>query len=138
MSLFKIDFVSAYLNTPMPVEVIHKWVLLNKMVSAELVKRDPEKWSRFLRPDGRILVEMLKLAYGYREAAHYWGVALHDMMQKAGFSVAKKDERVYTKREGVHVLHTGVIVDDCCGASTSIDMVKSFVTLCEETFKECT
>jgi hypothetical protein len=50
--VWKIDFVAAYLNTPMPEELKHKWVLLDKLVSKRLVERFPDKWKRYLRSDG--------------------------------------------------------------------------------------
>ena len=46
----KIDFVAAYLNTKMPPEVRHRWLLLDRSVSSLLCERNPEYWlSVFLK-----------------------------------------------------------------------------------------
>jgi hypothetical protein len=56
------------------------------------MEREPDKWRVFLRSDGRILVHMNKLAYGYREAAHYCNKILIEMFIKGGWTVSKKDK----------------------------------------------
>ena len=90
--VFKIDFVAAYLNTDMPTEVKHKWLKLDRSVSTLLCERDGDYWRQFLMADGRILVQMDKLLYGYKEAAHYWWEALHAMFLSGGFEQCGSDE----------------------------------------------
>ena len=136
--LFKVDFVAAFLNTPMPPEVLHRWIRLNRMVSKALIERDPAKWLPYLCSDGTIVVEMLKLNYGYREAGHYWGVILDAMFIEHGYMPCPNDPRVYTKRVDASVIHIGVTVDDCGGASDSKQLVEEFIAICSNTFQECT
>ena len=136
--LFKVDFVAAFLNTPMPPEVLHRWIRLNRMVSKALIERDPAKWAPYLCSDGSIVVEMLKLNYGYREAGHYWGVILDTMFTEHGYEPCPNDPRVYTKRVGSSVIHIGVTVDDCAGASDSRQLIEEFIAVCRNTFQECT
>jgi hypothetical protein len=138
--VWKIDFVAAYLNTDMPKELKHRWVLLDKVVSARLVERNPEKWSPFLRSDGKILVEALKLFYGYREAAHYWNKILIAMFVKDGWTPLGKDKCVLKKLcKGDKYAMTSIVVDDLtCIAPFGSGVKEAMYKLCIDTFKEIT
>ena len=76
MDIFKIDITAAYLNTPMHDDVKHKWLMLDKDVASMLMSMDADYWKGFLRKDGKILVELDKIMYGYKEAAHWWNKTL--------------------------------------------------------------
>lgn len=139
LKVIKIDFTGAYLNTPMPNDVKHRWLLLDKHVSAELVRRDAAYWKPFLRKDGRILVEMLKLIYGYREAAHYWNQILLAMFVSDGYTVHPNDPCVVFKREGDNEVYIAITVDDCTTAiSRDGPWENKLHTLCQKTFGEFT
>ena len=64
LEVFKIDITSAYLNTPMNDVVTHKWLLLDKDLASDLMY--------YLRRDGKILVKLDKIMYGFKEAAYWW------------------------------------------------------------------
>jgi hypothetical protein len=113
LELMKIDVKSAFLNTPMPNDVIHRWVLLDRTTSNYLVRKNPEKWTPFLNEKGRILVELLKLMYGYKEAAHYWHKYLFNMFKKYDYKVCIKDQCVVVKHLDKAVVMCAVTIDDC-------------------------
>lgn len=100
LNVVKVYFVGAYLNTPVPEDVKHRWLGLDRDASRRLVDRSKDKWSPFLMADGRILVEMQKLLYGYKEAAHYWNEILLQMFVDAGFSVHNYDSCVVFMKRG--------------------------------------
>ena len=70
------DITSAYLNTPMNDNVKHKWLMLDKDVASVLIPMDANYWKQFLRKDGKILVKLDKIMYGFKEAAYWWNVEL--------------------------------------------------------------
>jgi hypothetical protein len=111
--VFKVDVSNAYMNTPMPESVKHKWVVLDQDVVAILLELDSAYWSRFLRSDGKILVRMKKLMYGYKEAAHYWNKTLMGVFFTAGYKQCAKDHCVLLRREGELTAIVCTVVDDC-------------------------
>ena len=76
LEIYKIDITAAYLNTPMNDDVKHKWLMLDKDVAAVLMSMDQNYWKTYLRRDGKILVKLDKIMYGYKEAAYWWNVTL--------------------------------------------------------------
>ena len=65
LKVFKIDITSAFLNTPMNEDVKHKRLMLDKNVASVLLSMDNEYWRPFLRRDGKILVKLDKIMYGF-------------------------------------------------------------------------
>jgi hypothetical protein len=118
MRLMKIDVKSAFLNTPMPDSVVHKWVLLDRTTTKYLVKMNPIKWEPYVNDKGRVLVEMKKLMYGYKEAAHYWHKCLFGVFRQNGYYISAKDQCVAYKRSNSDVVIIAVTVDDCFIAYT--------------------
>jgi hypothetical protein len=120
LEVFKMDVVSAYLNTPMTDEIKHKWILLPRTVARRLVERDPDTWRPFLRLDGKILVQMDKVMYGYKEAAIRWFLTFGDMFDEARYSRMPKDPCFLYKfgKSPSDMLLLGLSVDDSFGAST--------------------
>ena len=76
LEIFKIEISSAFLNTPVNDDVDHRWLLLDKDVASVLMSMDSEYWKGFLRRDGKILVKLDKIMYGFKEAAFWWNVML--------------------------------------------------------------
>jgi hypothetical protein len=76
--IFTVDVTGAYLNMPMPVDVKHKWMKLDKDVVDMLIELDRKSYLPYVRTDGTIVVHNEKLMFGYQEAAHYW----YDEMDK--------------------------------------------------------
>ena len=137
LPLVKIDFVAAYLNTPMPDEVKHKWIRLDKWVSKRLVQRDSDKWSKYVDSDGRILVEMQRLLYGYKEAAHYWNKVLLTMYIKAGYRQLTKDKCVVVYTSDA-VISVGAITVDDCLHSIHTKELERLLGIMHQTFGEVT
>jgi hypothetical protein len=138
--VFKIDFVAAYLNTHMPEEVAHKWMLLDPIVSSRLMERDPDYWSKYYRKsDKRILVRLLKLIYGYREAAFYWNQILMKMFTNAGWKVNPKDKCLVSYKSEKGMCLVAITVDDCtCIAPFNSGLKEMLLSLCRDTFQEIT
>jgi hypothetical protein len=120
LEVFKFDVVTAYLNTVMPEEVLQKWLLLPKHVSARLVERDTARYGKFKRRDGKILVQMNKLTYGYKEAALGWYRTFMELFDNYKYERMPKDSCFLFKtgkREG-DILLAAICVDDGFGAAT--------------------
>jgi hypothetical protein len=49
--VFTIDIIGAYLNTPMPEDVKHKWMKLDKDVVAMLLESDRERYKEYVRAE---------------------------------------------------------------------------------------
>ena len=118
LELFKIDITAAYLNTPMNDDVKHKWLMLDKDVASVLMSMDPDYWKNYLRRDGKILVELDKIMYGFKQAAHYWNKTLVKVFLDNGYRQMSKDQCVMVKVEGGKVSYCAITVDDCFFAIT--------------------
>jgi hypothetical protein len=139
LEIFILDFVSAYLNTSMPESVKHRWLRLGKEVSKRLVEREPEIWIPFLNPDGTIVVEMNKLIYGYREAAHFWNKILIEMFVGNGWEISPKDPCFLYKQSASWVQMVAITVDDCTfGVSRGFNLKQEIVCMCEKYFEAVT
>jgi hypothetical protein len=102
------------MNTVMPTDgVKHKWVLLDRDVSEILVAANPSRWAEFVRQDGKILVQMDKLMYGFKEAACYWNKTLIAAFIRGGYTRLHKDNCVLVKRDAARVSMVAITVDDC-------------------------
>ncbi len=104
LEIFKIDITSAYLNTPMNDDVEHKWLLLDKDVASVLISMDADYWRTYLRRDGKILVRLDKIMYGFKEAAYWWNVTLVKTFLANGYRQMNKDKCVLMKSEGNKVV----------------------------------
>ena len=71
-----------------------------KDVASVLVSMDPNYWKEFLRKDGKILVELDKIMYGFKEAAYWWNVTLVKTFLANGYRQMNKDKCVLMKSEG--------------------------------------
>ena len=99
LEIYKIDITAAYLNTPMNDDVKHKWLMLDEDVAAVLMSMDQNYWKNYLRRDGKILVKLDKIMYGYKEAAYWWNVNLIKVFVNNGYRQMNKDKCVLVKRE---------------------------------------
>jgi len=124
LEVFKADISSAYMNTIITDDVKHRWVLLDRDVVKLLLEIKPGYWKRYVRKDGKILVQMDKLMYGFKEAAHYWNKTLIDVFLRAGYTQCFKDSCVLWKREGDLISFCGITVDDCLFVTTKDDTWK--------------
>ena len=140
LEVFKIDFESAFLNTPMPDEVKYKWLYLDKYAAERFVALQPEKFAGFQEPKGSMLVEMKKLGYGWTEASHYWNKVLDRMFTEGGgYKSLSKDRAAYVKRRDNAICMIGVIVDDLnCAATRGSGLKEELLKLCRDTFTSIT
>ena len=65
--------------------VKHKWLMLDKDVASVLLSMDNNYWEEYLRNDGRILVRLDKIMYGFKEAAFWWNVMLTKVFVENGY-----------------------------------------------------
>ena len=116
--MFKIDITAAYLNTPMNDDVKHKWLMLDKDVAKVLMSMVGEYWKTYLHRDGKILVKLDKIMYGFKEAAYWRNVTLTKIFLENGYQQKSKDKCVFVKFEHNQILYCAVTVDDCFFAAT--------------------
>ena len=64
---------------------------------------DADYWKTFLRRDGKILVELDKIMYGFKEAAYWWNKTLVKVFLENGYRQMGKDQCVLVKTEGSKV-----------------------------------
>ena len=121
LDIFKVDVSAAYMNTPMNDEVKHRWVHLDRDVVRILLKLNRAYYEEFVQEDGTMIVEMDKLMYGFREAAHFWNIELIKVFVAAGYTQCKKDKCVLVKRHEGKLSICGITVDDCLFAATRDD-----------------
>ena len=98
MEVFKIDITSAFLNTPTNEDVKHKWLMLDKDVASVLLSMDNDNWRPFLRRDGKILVKLDKIMYGFKEAAYWRNVMPIKVFLDGGYQQMAKNKCVLVKR----------------------------------------
>ena len=77
--------------------------MLDKDVAAVLMSMDADYWKTFLRRDGKILVELDKIMYGFKEAAYWWNKTLVKVFLENGYRQMGKDQCVLVKTEGSKV-----------------------------------
>ena len=78
--------------------VKHKWLMLDKDVAPMLMSMDDDYWKGFLRKDVKILVELDKVMYGYKEAAHWWNKTLIKVFMDNGYHQMSKYQCVIWSR----------------------------------------
>ena len=139
LEIFKIDITSAYLNTPMNDDVEHKWLLLDKDVASVLISMDADYWRTYLRRDGKILVRLDKIMYGFKEAAYWWNKTLTKVFLDHGYKQMSKDQCVLVKSEGNKVSYCAITVDDCFFAMTrDEDWINESIEMLKGAFEELT
>ena len=134
---FKVDFIGAYLNTPRPEEVQHKHVFLPKEIAAVLVEADPS-YAKFVQADGRVLVEMDKLLYGYKEAGFYWYKLLIAMFLNHGYQKSFWDPCLVFKHDAAGSRAVTISVDDCLCKVSSEELKVEIIQMCRDTFGRIT
>ena len=130
--------MSAYLNTPMPEDVKYKWLELDNHVTDLLIELWPQTFNGYRMDNGKMIVKMDKLSYGWKESAHYWNLALNDMMTvRGGFKRCFKDKCVYNIHSGDsgERLVAVVTVDDmACFVTRGSKLKQELIHLCKSTF----
>ena len=83
-------------------------------------------WKTYLRRDGKILVKLDKIMYGFEEAAYWWTTTFTKVLLDNGY---RKDQCVIVKTERGEVSYCAITVDGCFFAITrdeeTINMLKN-------------
>ena len=66
----------------------------------------------YLRRDGKILVKLDKIMYGFKEAAYWWNVTLTKVFLENGYKLMSKDKCVFAKSENNQISYCAITVDD--------------------------
>jgi hypothetical protein len=137
--VFTVNITGVYLNTPMPDDVKHKWMKLDKDVVDMLVEIDRARFSTYVQADGTMIVQNEKLMYGYQEAAHYWNDEISEVFLKNRYKKCMKDKCVFVKKEaGKHAI-CGLTVDDNFFAATKDEVwINDQVEMLRVAFMEVT
>ena len=139
LEIMKVDITAAYLNTPMNDNITHKWLMLDKDVASVLMSMDENYWKQFLRKDGKILVELDKIMYGFKEAAYWWNVTLVNTFLANGYKQMSKDKCLMVKSEGNKVSYCAITVDDCFFVtSRDPEWAEMGIKMLQEAFEEVT
>ena len=113
--LTTIDIGGAYLECLLALDD-HVYVWLDKQIVKLLLEIDP-KLSRFIRPDGRILVKLLKALYGTIQAARLWYDKLSSVLMDYGFKKHPSDPCVFMMIKEGFITLVGFHVDDILAAA---------------------
>jgi hypothetical protein len=135
--VFSVDFEFAYPNKLRTAEVIYKDVMLDKEIAEIVVEIEPS-WKEFLQPDGKMLIEMDRMLYGYKEAGKMWNEVLVAMFVKHGFVVSTADPCYLRLRRGADEVDLTISTDDCLFSVTSDELKQEMIKLCRDTFKRIT
>jgi len=136
---FTIDITGAYLNTPMPEDVKHKWMKLDKDVVDMLLEINRERYESYVRADGTMVVRNEKLMYGYQEAAHYWYDEIATVFHNNEYTSCMKDKCVFIKTVGDKRAICGLTVDDGFFAATRDEAwITEQIEMLRREFKEST
>ena len=100
---------------------------------------DADYWKDFLRKDGKILVELDKIMYGYKEAAHWRNKTLIKVFMDYGYHQMSNDQCVMVKTDGNRVSYCAITVDDCFFAITRDEnWINAAITMLKGAFEELT
>ncbi len=127
----KLDFTGAYLNTPRPDDVQHKYLYISRNVARLLIEVDPS-FAEFVQDDGRILVELDKMLYGLRESGYYWNKLLMSMFKWYNYDISFKDAALIFKQGQCE---TTINVDDLLAIHSDEASRDDFVRMCRESFE---
>ena len=113
--------------------------MLDKDVAKVLMGMDADYWRTYLRRDGKILVKLDKIMYGFKEATYWWNVTLTKVFLENGYKQMSKDKCVFVKSESNHISYCAITVDDCFFAATrDQEWIQSQVDMLKTAFEELT
>ena len=75
---------------------------------------------------------MLKIGYGYKEAGHFFGELLREVLADIGMTPCASDICVWMYSKDDKRVICGTTVDDCCGGADSSDTAKWFLREVEQ------
>ena len=138
MFVATIDIGGAYLNADIAPTGIDVDMVIDAYLASILVALDPTL-AKYLRPDGTLLVRLLKALYGTVEAAKLWYDLIVGLMLKVDF-VPNPVERCILNRKGPSgkVLAVALYVDDLLVMCEDESEILWFKAYLESIFPEVT
>jgi hypothetical protein len=129
------DISGAYLNADMKSAGV--FIELDEVLSDILVSIDPS-YSKFIRKNGKMVVELKKALYGCIESAKLWYDLLSQTLIRDGYTMNPLDKCVFNKTiDGVQITVV-IYVDDLFMASVSDFLLDKLVDLLRLNFKDIT
>jgi hypothetical protein len=127
------DITGAYLNA----DISHRdiYMSLDPVVSAFLIVLDPS-YEQYLRPNGTIIVKLLKALYGCVESAKLWYNLLSSVLVEDGFIFNPLDPCIMNKTINGQQITVVIYVDDILVTSVSSQAINDFEQLLRNKFHE--
>lgn len=132
-----LDVTGAYLNAKMPEDGDPVDMLLEPLLARILCAHRPE-YSKFLRDDGSMVVQLTKALYGCIESAKLWYDTLRSFLIEIGYAQNLHDECVWNKGAGEDQITVVLYVDDLLITSKSDKLLEEFVAAVEGKFQGAT
>jgi hypothetical protein len=127
------DVTGAYLNANNADREIY--MVLDPIMSEFLIILDPS-FKKFQRPDGTIIVKLLKALYGCVESAKLWYNLLSSVLMIDGFVVNPMDPCIYNKTvQGIQITIV-IYVDDLFVSSINEALIDDLENLLKAKFHE--
>jgi hypothetical protein len=132
--MFTVDVIQAYPTTPRPEYVRYRFIKLSKPVAALLCKMDPT-FEQFLEPEGTMIVEMMGMLYGQKEAGYEFYIMLFNMLSDVKFAANPKDPcLVHRLKSAKKFAHGACTVDDAMWAVSDEDERASVLQMYADKF----
>ena len=126
------DVRSAYLNVKLDSD-IH--MSLNQELTSNLVVFKPE-WKKFIRPNGCMIVKLLKALYGTKEAANLWYEDLKGtLMNKCGLKQSAIDPCLFMNIDGKKRTYVGIHADDLLTCGNDKEFIKRLKKILTDAYK---
>ena len=120
LKIMTLDHTVAYLNAKMKGPVVH--MVLTKEVTDMLVSMD-RVHLQYVRPDGKIIVKLMKALYGCVQSASLWYNELRSTLMKLNFTANPYDVCSFTRIRGQFTDRILVYVDDLFVTSDTEDVL---------------
>ena len=106
-----IDIGGAYLNADMAPTGVDVDMVIDAQLSAVIIALDP-RFAGYVKPNGSLVVRLLKALYGTVEAARLWYDLITSILVNAGFVPNPIERCVLNRREHGRTLTVVLYVDD--------------------------
>jgi hypothetical protein len=132
--LATLDVEGAFLECDIDREMFMR---LPKDLTEVLIGAHPQ-YSKFVRPDGGIVVKLNKALYGTIQASRLWYNKLSGILVEDGFRMNDYDKCLFYKRQGNENIMLALHVDDVLISSTSAVGIDYCVGLMRKSFRAIT
>ncbi len=117
------DISGAYLNADMNSQHESVFMVLEREVTSVLLDLSPD-YSKFVRRDGTVIVELKKALYGCVQSARLWYEKLRLVLEGFQFCVNPVDTCVFNKLVGDQQITVVVYVDDLLISSVNKELIR--------------